>query len=292
MKRGAARATNGMQTMALGRKEDAAMLLSVTVDPTRMRDAAERILSAWRNATVVHVRAPGLESEQVRAFYDALLPMIGTPHHLAEDVRAGDREQQRTGELWFEVRFDPNVANAYRHSANAQPLHTDGSYIPTFPNATLMCCVRNAAEGGETTFIAAQALVDALHEEDPALLRALETLPVRHERSGDHREHPVIRRENGVLRLNWNYYCVSPHCSPEVLAMRERFFQFLQSSPAISRALMPVKLEAGEAVAWQDELLLHGRNAFRATQQSERFLWKCAVDIGVFAESARELRQG
>src|SRR3546814_11115164 len=76
-----------------------------------------------------------------------------------EDEILGSRDQQRTGEIWMEVRYDPQHPDAYRHSANAQPLHTDGSYIPSFPNATLMACVANAGAGGETTFIDADDLV-------------------------------------------------------------------------------------------------------------------------------------
>jgi len=46
---------------------------------------------------------------------------------------------------------------------------------------------------------------------------------------------------------------------------------------------VPIKLAPGDAVVWKDERLLHGRNAFQADKMGERFLWKCAVDVGVFA---------
>ncbi len=203
--------------------------------------------------------------------YDTLLPRIGTPHYLAEDVRAGDRSVQRTGELWMEVRYDPAFPDAYRHSLNAQPLHTDGSYIPSFPNATLMCCVANAAQGGETVFLTAEALVESLRRERPELLAELESMVMPHARSGDRRELPVIRREGGELRLNWNYYCVAADCGPEVTALRERLFSYLRESPAVRAAIVPVKLAPGDAVVWKDERLLHGRNAFAATEIGERF---------------------
>jgi alpha-ketoglutarate-dependent taurine dioxygenase len=50
----------------------------------------------------------------------------------------------------------------------------------------------------------------------------------------------------------------------------------------VRTAIHEVKLRPGDAVVWKDERVLHGRNAFRATEASERFLWKCAVDVGVF----------
>lgn len=267
------------------------MLTHVTLDPARLDDAALAVRRAWRTALVVVIR-PSAPLPDVRATYDALLPRIGTPHHLAEDVRAGDRSVQRTGELWMEVRYDPAFPDAYRHSPNAQPLHTDGSYIPTFPNATLMCCVANADRGGETIFITAEALAEALGRERPDLRSALEAVTMPHARSGDRRALPVIRREGGELRLNWNYYCVAGDCGPEAAALRERFFEYLQASPAVRAAIVPVKLAPGDAVVWKDERVLHGRNAFVATEVAERFLWKCAVDVDVFEAGAPEDRRG
>ncbi|MBX3154680.1 MAG: TauD/TfdA family dioxygenase [Deltaproteobacteria bacterium] len=257
------------------------VLRNATYDPTDVAASAARILDAWRDALVVHI-TPTREIAEVRDTYDRLLPALGTPHFLAEDVRSGDRDVQRTGELWFEVRYDPTFPDAYRHSKNPQPLHTDGSYIPSFPNATLMCCVAAAAEGGETVFISAEELVAALADEQPDLLAKLEATTMPHARSGDCRELPVIRREGGAIYLNWNYYCVVQSCPPEVRDLRERFFAFLRDSPRVRRALTEVKLRPGEAVVWRDERCLHGRNAFSPQAVSERFLWKCAINVDVF----------
>ncbi len=258
------------------------MYRTVVIDRDDLEGSCQEILNAWREALVVRMRAPWLQPDEVRDFYDSLLPRIGTPYALAEDARVGDRSAQRTGETWMEVRFDPTLQDAYRHSLNAQPLHTDGSYIATFPNATLMCCVQNAAHGGETTIIAGEKLLEVLRKENPELLKDLERVQMLHERSGDRREYPVVRYEKDGVHLNWNYYCVSKDATPEAQELRERFFQFLQTSPGLREEILPVKLETGDAVAWKDELCLHGRNAFEATKPSTRFLWKCAVDVGVF----------
>ncbi len=148
-----------------------------------------------------------------------------------------------------------------------------------------MCCVQNAGEGGETTFIDGEQLVLALETEAPDLLQRLQTVPVLHERSGDRRLQPIIQRQAAEVRLNWNYYCVSAGASTEALRLRQQFFEFLQSSPAVSRTTVGVKLATGDAVTWNDDAVLHGRNSFRASAESERFLWKCAVDVGVFSKA-------
>lgn len=262
------------------------MVQSVALHLDDLKATAAAVLAAWRDALVVVIKAPREQAREigdVRAVYDRLLPLIGTPHYLAEDSRVGDRSAQRTGELWTEIRFDPSIPNAYRHSPNAQPLHTDGSYIPSFPNATLMCCITNAGQGGETTFIGGPDLVTAMEREAPALLAALRTTPMPHARSGDARTAPVIYDRDGELHLNWNYYCVAADAPPAAAALREQLFSFLRDSPGVAAATQAVKLGPGDAVVWKDERLLHGRNGFTATQVAERFLWKCAVDVGVFA---------
>jgi alpha-ketoglutarate-dependent taurine dioxygenase len=259
------------------------MLCAVRVDIAQPSLAAAPILENWRTCKVIHIKAPGLTEELVRDFYEDLLSNLGTPLYIAEDVRAGDRNSQRISALWTEVRFDPTLPLGYRHSNNAQPLHTDGSYVSAYPNGSLMCCVRNKSVGGETIFIDASDLVQVLQEEAPDLLAALKSVLVTHARSGDSRTLLVIRPDNDRIRLNWNYYCVAEDSSNEVQALRERFFQFLGSSPGVRRALVSLRLDTGDAVIWKDDEVLHGRNAFTASIASERFLWKCALNIGMFA---------
>jgi len=254
--------------------------MTIELDPANLASTAASVLEAWSSALVVTI-TPSVQLADVRATYDALLPMIGTPHYLAEDARIANRYSQRTGELWTEVRYDPAIRNSYRNSSNAQPLHTDGSYIPTFPNATLMCCVASADNGGETVFISAEELVAALETERPDLLDALQQVPMPHTR-GDHRTLPVIRRHGAEPLLNWNYFCVAADCEPCVAELRQQFFDYLRDSVAVKSALMPIKLMPGDAVVWKDDRMLHGRNAFQADRPGRRFLWKCAVDVGVF----------
>jgi alpha-ketoglutarate-dependent taurine dioxygenase len=249
----------------------------------------KQLLKTWEQHKVMHLQMLDLTPEYTLEYYNQLLPQLGTPYSLAEDVTVGDRTQQRTGEVWVEVRYDANYPNAYRHSANAQPLHTDGSYVANFPNASLMCCVANAAVGGETVFLDTDCLVSILQAEYPQLLSDLQTVTVPHTRSGDRRNLPVLRRDLGRWLVNWNYYCVDLQADGRVLELRETFQSFLLNSPQIRESLVPVKLQPGDAVLWKDDECLHGRNAFEAHTTSERFLWKCAIDVGVFAGVYDEL---
>jgi alpha-ketoglutarate-dependent taurine dioxygenase len=181
--------------------------------------------------------------------------------------------------LWFEVRYDPKHPDAYRHSSNAQPLHTDGSYIPDYPTSTLLACVANAGEGGETTFIDSKEIVKIMETEQPDLLDFLLNNKVKHTRSGDTRIDPIIRVEENDVFVNYNFYCVDKSNSFEVLDNIDKFQNFLLNAESIKSSTIGVKLNPGDAVFWRDNYCLHGRNSFVANQESERFIWKCAIDI-------------
>ena len=243
---------------------------------------ASEILEAWDRALVVHVQGLSHRSN-LFDLYDQVCTLIGTPAEIAEDATAGDREHQRTHQRWMQVRFDPSIPDAYRHSSSAQPLHTDGSYIPGFPSATMMFCVSAARRGGETVFLPGSRLVAILERRAPDLLGRLRAEPVRHRRSGDERTETVIATgEHGEFLVNWNYYCVDPNSGRQTIELADEFFQFLGSDPDIATSLVPVGLQPGEAVIWKDRRLIHGRQAFQANDVSERFIWKCAVDVGVW----------
>jgi alpha-ketoglutarate-dependent taurine dioxygenase len=247
-------------------------------------ESCKALVEAWRDpALKVFVLRASESSIRVRDVYESMFRWLGSPRAFAEDVRAGDRDHQRTGEIWMEVRYDPNFPDAYRHSANAQPLHTDGSYIPDYSNSTLLACVANAGEGGETTFLDLPDLVAIMEREEPGLLKRLRTVTVPHARSGDRRESRILEGEGADARVYWNYYCVDKDADADARSLAEEFHSYLASSPAVADRTLPIKLGPGDGVLWKDDELLHGRNSFNATRTSERFIWKCAFDVGVFS---------
>lgn len=241
-------------------------------------DCASAVLEAWPGHLVVHLA--GLTPDgDLRDFYGAMFEKIGHAEPLAEDATVGDRNSQRTGEVWMQVRYDPAILDAYRHSANRQPLHTDGSYIPGFPNAGFLACKAMPRSGGATTFIDGRDVVEALETEAPQLYGRLLSVEIPHARSGDQRVAPFVRFEGAQPVLNWNYYCVDMSASLEVLALRQELFEFLETSPKIAERLRRVKLAPGEAVLWKDDRLLHGRDGFDPETTSDRFLWKAQVQV-------------
>lgn len=259
------------------------MLKTINFKVADFNSSIKEIKEAWSNKSnkVFVLKADSVPLD-IREYYESIFKYLGTPYPIAEDVNLGSRESQRSGKIWFEVRYDPKHPDAYRHSNNAQPLHTDGSYIPNFPSSTLLACVANAGEGGETTFINSKDLYSILKKEQPDLLKYLISNKIIHTRSGDTRIDEVIRVEGEDVFVNYNYYCVDKEITPEARINIEKFQEFLLNSKEIKKATIGVKLAPGDSVFWRDNYCLHGRNSFIANQESERFIWKCAIDILVF----------
>ena len=255
------------------------MIFETPINTQHQVAACQQLLAAWHKpSNKVFVLRAEQPIADVQRFYNDLFPHLGEPLALAEDATIGARDAQRTHQIWMEVRYDPSIPNAYRHSAAAQPLHTDGSYIPDFPS-TLMCCVANAGEGGETIFIDSQAVYASLAAEKPTLLKQLTTTKILHERSGDARSEYPLRQQDNEVFVNWNYFCVSQKLADAQRTLVEQFQHYLLNSTRIRQHIQPVKLRPGDAVVWKDDQVLHGRHAFSATHTSERFLWKCAIAL-------------
>ncbi len=249
---------------------------------------ANEVRAIWHSSKVIHITGPKPGTE-LREYYWPFLEKVGEPLALAEDATLGDRDFQRSGRYWADVRYDPSIPNAYRHTANAQPLHTDGSYdgstgrghqlSPTAVGTGFLGCVAMPANGGATTFIDAADLVAVLREEAPELLERLQDKELPHARSGDRRVEKVIRYQGDLPLVNWNYYCVDPAVGEAGQKLREDFFHFLQDSPGVAAKLKRVKLAPGDAVLWKDDFVLHGRDSFDPEGTSARFLWKTQLLI-------------
>ena len=106
------------------------MLKSVTLPATATaEDCARAVLEAWPDNLVVHLA--GLKPDQdLRDFYGAMFDQIGHAEPLAEDATVGDRNSQRTGEVWMQVRYDPSiplpdgrVAAIYNHRHDPHGIH-------------------------------------------------------------------------------------------------------------------------------------------------------------------------
>ena len=115
------------------------MIKQYTIKENFNKKIAKSIRDAWKieDNKVFHLIS-NTPKDDIRNFYEKIGNMVGKYKLLAEDVNLGDRSSQQANKIWMDVRYDSNINDAYRHSSNPQPLHTDGSYNSNFPNATIM----------------------------------------------------------------------------------------------------------------------------------------------------------
>jgi alpha-ketoglutarate-dependent taurine dioxygenase len=259
------------------------MLREINLNCQEIEKSCIEVLNVWSNDNIkVVVTKPDIEIKDVKSFYTSIFQFLGKPAFLAEDATINDRLKQRTGKIWMEIRYDPTIKNAYRHSKNAQPLHTDGSYIPNFPNSSLMCCKNNSVIGGETVFIDADLIVSILRDYDSETFNYLTSNNIIHTRSGDKYEEKVLKKTDGKWLINWNYYCIDTNETQKTKEIADKFFDFLNNNVLVKRNLLNIKLNSGEAILWKDKEVLHGRNSFEAKREGQRFIWKCAFEVGNF----------
>ena len=228
-----------------------------------------------RRHEVTHLKMRD-EPVDLRAYYDAFVEALGTPVDIAEDYANGGRP---TGQRWSDIRYDADIDDmvAFRHSKNAQPLHTDESYVSSPAGVMLFYCVNRAPSGGETVYVSGRRLVDHLRVAEPDLLDELLTVDVCYRKADDFKHRPIVTlTDDGRVDLNFNYFCAEPSQDERALALNERFHRWLEDElPA--ELTLPIALDRGDAVAWHDDVVLHGRNAFHAVATGDRLIWKTGV---------------
>jgi alpha-ketoglutarate-dependent taurine dioxygenase len=220
---------------------------------------------------------PGWHIPDLRGFYDVATEYVGRYISIGEDFTKGGVQ---TGEKWLEIRYDHDIPDlaAYRHSKNAQPLHTDESYIANPADIMFFYCVNKAEEGGATTFVDGPVLVNYLRSYDGQLYEDLVNNEVCYRKADEFRKKPIISFDKkGIPMFNYNYYCIDKNENDFNKQLNKRFFDFLQDQVAFSYMIEAVYLNPGEAVAWWDEYVLHGRNSFKAEKTNDRFIWKTGL---------------
>jgi Taurine catabolism dioxygenase TauD, TfdA family len=231
-----------------------------------------RIVDACQRTRLVVVHADP-EQGCHREFWDEALAAHAQRAAVDEDASTG----QANGGLWSDVSFDPARQNTFRHSKGPQPLHTDGAYITDPPPIVFMVCKQSAPSGGATLFLDGQQLDEALAREQPELRERLMAEPVLFGKGASEVESPILKQD-GSIRLRWNYYALSARASTAAWQVAEAFRAFLEQMVQ-QRRLTPVRLQPGDAVFFHDGEVLHGRDGFIAREAGDRHLWKGGLSL-------------
>lgn len=214
------------------------------------------------------------KEEDPQEFFDKFSEKIGFIYGMDEDLMTG----AATGKRWIDITYDPAIKDKYRAAPVAQPLHTDYSYIDVQRNLQFFYCASQAKKGGATTFIDADELVELLEMAgETDLLERLKSIDVTFEKGGRTRTQPILTMQDDGWHFNWNYYCLDKGASDEQRKVVEDFHEFLQVRVVPSGLVFECLLTKHDVVFFHDEYILHGRNAYFATEKGQRSLIKGTI---------------
>lgn len=237
--------------------------------------AGAQSLLAQRIGDVCALRLTGADGGAAPlSFWKTVGEALGRNAGLIEDSDSGELTAD-SGE-WMDVRFEPDKLDAYRHAKVGQPLHTDGAYVARQDarEIALFYMARQAARGGESLIVDAETVARCAAARDADLHRRLTSLPLKFgKNSGAPRITPILRREAGRLKINWNYFRVLPDQGEACARLREDFRAFLEGMIARGE-VTTFRLDSGDALFFKDDEVMHGRAAFDAEQSGDRLLWK------------------
>ena len=227
------------------------------------------------------------------AFWRGVGEVVGTSSDVVEDSPTG--KLRIVPGAWEDVRFEPDPPDTYRHHKVGQPLHSDGAYVPPAyaQEIALFYLERQAEFGGESLFTDAATVAECARAQRPQLYEALTTLPVHFGKAGlPGRTTTILSSRDGRLKINWNYSASSGQ-GEAVDRLREGFRVFLLEQIIEAGAVECFRLEAGDAVFFRDEEVLHGRRDFAAEHSGDRLLGRptsCLRPGGLDAGSAPGVR--
>jgi len=237
---------------------------------------AKKITKTLKKYKVIKI-TPEWYLYNIDEFYDKVTDLIGNTLLIGEDFRKGGKP---TGQKWLEIRYDYDIPDlaAYRHSKNAQPLHTDEAYVAEPGGVRFFYCVNKAVKGGATVFIDGPVLVNYLKNYDNELFEELINSPIQFTKSTKTRKAKIIDIDvEGNIKLNYNYYRIDKEESVVHKKLNQRFFEFLEDQIAHSYMMKKIVLRPGESLVWWDSLTLHGRDAYEAYKTNDRFIWKTGI---------------
>lgn len=253
-------------------------------------DTLKKALSAYK---VIHVfrnnHSITSDSLQLDEIY------LKTASQAAQLVRFNENTQ--TGNLlenfWTNIEFLPQNNNqSYKHSNTAQPFHTDYGYFPVELDVSFFYCTQQANYGGATLFVDGNNVIELLKTHQPLLLKYFSENKVYFGRGNEaHSNHVdvVFNVKNPNLpKLNWNFFRLKEsENTAETLTNAKMLFDFFHNYIFLAGEYLPLKLQPGEAVFFNDRTILHARHSFLGNRK----LMKGALITQNITEKMTQIKQ-
>lgn len=241
--------------------------------------------------------ADGDDAEMLEFFLTygfAVIRNVGTDIDSMERYLARKQLEIRTtnfGRL-FEVRTEVE-ANDLAYTSVAIGPHTDNPYRDPVPTIQCLHCLKNEAEGGESTLMDSMEAIRIIQREQPEYAELLLNTPVRFwftDADAELSEWRTIFERNQFGEIAIINY--SPRLDFAYPLPPEQYRRFHQARQYLNDLLnsdqleLRFKLKPGELMIFDNRRMLHGRTGFDPASGA-RHLRGCYVDIDAMRSAYR-----
>lgn len=193
--------------------------------------------------------------------------------YLKEDKRHFGFEGDLNSSDWWEISYQPEKASSYAYSNTMQPLHTDNAWFQDPAEINFFVMWKQAPKGGAQLILPLSRLLESMAHDAPALLSDLRSIPVVIKKGeSSYSNNTTIITNEVKPKIYWNYYRTL-RTSKEIDVMCEGFWRYL-GTIVNSNLVEKLYCQSGDCFAFNDTLLLHGREAFEAELPRERVLYQ------------------
>ncbi len=237
-------------------------LAPYAVDPSRYPDPEKLVRAAVdrvRERGAAVMRGVGTDTEAIiGGFAAAGLRVIETHFGRIEDLRTDNTTNQNTDQLGY---TDAPV-----------DLHTDQPFLEVPPRFQMLHCMQPAEEGGDSVVADAKQAALHLRSVDAPAFELLASVPVtfhRRQKAFEKRlATPLLEVRGGdVLRVRASYFTLAPHRMPfEVMEPWYRAYARFSAVVRDPRHQLRFKLDAGDALLYDNYRMLHARTGFRGAR--------------------------
>lgn len=176
------------------------------------------------------------------------------------------------------------------------PCHTENPYQSPLPTIQLLHCLSADVEGGETRLVDGFYIAEKIRQTHPEYFHLLTTKEIEFQFKTDHHDlysrSPIIQLNQcrEVVRVQFNSRSVQPFkMNDEDLRNFYQAYQYFEQQIEESKHQVRFKLNAGEAIIFDNERILHGRTKYKLL--GERHLQGCYSDKDGLLSKIRVLQR-
>jgi alpha-ketoglutarate-dependent taurine dioxygenase len=218
-----------------------------------------------------------LTDEQIIEYYENINKNIGRiiPIDLIKDT------YEISGNYWVDVKYDFNSDEGqFWRSSNHQNLHTDNTFCNKeyYANLTELVCLKTSEYSGNTTIISNNKVIDLIKYVDKYSNNNLYNEILNNEIYHSVGNNYYLKRKILEYKEDIDQYIFCYNFFPasrgknndQNIKIINKLNNFLEEKIMLSNLMDEIKLNRGDALIFNDELVLHGRKSFLGTRHYKK----------------------